>query len=314
MSNFSISSGNQPIDTKGMQIRELKAGLSLEQAIEKTQDNGIDEAFVEADGKRYVIYSEDDLRIDSKANIQVEGKAAKVLHLSDEMNSFGDGLFLMPSKGYRIAKAAIAPIAPNPATALAITGGVVAGALARNAAQPLLANMDQLTLYDVSGVITSMAASQGAAAALTSQSSEEARVTAHIIASSVGLGGGLTLGAGTAESLLRARVSRNAGLGLGLGAAAGVAAITAHADTTSKSGTARTLRALATGAGSVGLGAASPELVRALMQIRVPEYVVKGAKVAGVAALVGGTLAVFGPAAAGALKPAQTKTIDEISQ
>ncbi|MEZ0373120.1 MAG: hypothetical protein ACAI44_28775, partial [Candidatus Sericytochromatia bacterium] len=123
MANLTISNGNKTIDTKGLQVRELKAGLSLEQAIEKTSGNGVDETFVEAEGKKYVIFSEDNLSIDSKASIQIDGKAAKVLKSTNEINSFGEGLAFVPVKGYKVAKAVLAPIVPNPATGLAITGG-----------------------------------------------------------------------------------------------------------------------------------------------------------------------------------------------
>ena len=324
MASLSISNQGKPVETKGIQVRELKADISLEKAIEATQANGMDEAFVEADGKRYVIFSEDNLDL-AKASLQVDGKATKVLKLSNEINSLGEGLSTAPKAIYRAGAAAVAPlakplryVAPNPATAFAIAAGVTAGLFARTALQPASitskASEYGLTVLMGTHVI-------GTGAYLGSQlAKEQEHIVGKAFSGFLGLAGSAISAAPPVLGLayMGETSSPTAALGIAIGSIVAVSSVTAAADQSSKSPTARNIRALATGAGSVALGASLPEVFTLLSKIPLPEraldLALKGGKIAGVAALAGGAMATLGLGAAGALKSARPETIDTIAR
>lgn len=323
MTNFSIGSSGGP-ERPNIRIRELKPEVSLEQALAKTASNGLDEAFVEAGGKRYVLYSDDDIVL-ANAEIQVEGKAATLLSFNDEINSFGEGLCYLPGKGLKAAWSVIKPIGhvvPNLPTGMAIATGVLAGAAARHAFTPYLARggydpsqFGQILL--MTGTLTG--AVPGAALGLAAEEDSFGRPTdksyrGALIGGGVGaaLGGGI--GAALSHQLHESPLSRSGAIGLGFGAMAGVAAVTAAADHSQASPEAKQLRAWATGAGSVAAGALTPEALRLASHIHIPDGAIAGAKIAGTALLVGGGLASLGLATAGAIKQANYAGLDEITQ
>lgn len=132
-------SSNKTHDVTLKGVRELKEGMSVEEAAKLTKSNGLDEIFFEADGKKYVGFTDaqglDDF---DTANFRGEfqGAAMKVLKLNDEVAPhFLSGAAEMTST---LAKAVSAPIRaaaratiPNTATGIALAGGVAAGLFAR---------------------------------------------------------------------------------------------------------------------------------------------------------------------------------------
>lgn len=321
MSNLNISTAGQPIDTRGLKVRELKDNIQLDDALKATQGNGMDEAFVEADGKRYVIYSDDNFKLDSKASISIDGKAAKVLKLSNEINSFSEGISYVPSKAYDIAKSALKPVkfvAPNATTSLAIMAGLGAGAISRNAFSPTAGVLfNSYGGFSEKGLVLAITSSLAAAAAggkLGNSIGTSLRISDADI---VGTGTGAIMGAAAAGATLAALenpLSEAGGIGIAAGAVMGIASATAAADQSSKSTTAKQVRAWSTGIGSVAVGATMPEIFNLVSKIQIPELAVKGGKIAATAALVGGGLATVGLAAAGALKSAKADTIDQIAK
>lgn len=127
-----------------VQVRELKDGVSIEQAAEATKDNGYDEIFFSQEGKNFVAFSSDQAIMkqlksgesnQSLKDLKLDGKAIKVIKLNDETNSFFGGAWettksigrAVVVKPYQLLK----PVLPNAATAGTFAGGVVLGALTR---------------------------------------------------------------------------------------------------------------------------------------------------------------------------------------
>lgn len=127
-----------------VQVRELKDDVSLEQAAAATADNGYDEVFLEAGGKRYVAYSADESLVENLAQGQASGRLAdlkldeqpaQMLKIQDETLSFFGGAW---DTSKSIGRAAIVrpyqllkPVLPNAATTGTFLGGVVLGAATR---------------------------------------------------------------------------------------------------------------------------------------------------------------------------------------
>lgn len=287
----------------------------------------MDEAFVEADGKRYVIFTEDNLNLTANTSITIDGKAAHVIKLSNEINSFGEGLSYVPLKGYDVVKSALEPLVPNATTGFAMIAGVTAGALARHSFSPSSNVLSKYSELEPLGVFVTKGIGFAAAipgAHMGQKFGDEMTATSgefKDIAKAAGsLGGGLVagfLGNGLAYTVLintEGGLSKTSGIGIATGALFGVAATVAASDQTSKSTGTKQAKALATSAGSLAVGVAAPEIIELVSKIRIPEIAVKSAKMAGVAVLVGGTMASAGLAAAGALKSVKNETIDEIAK
>ena len=328
MANLNLTINSKAAEGN-IKVRELKDNVTLAQAIEKTQANGMDEAFVEADGKRYVIFSEDNVSLE-KANIQIDGKAARIVNFSNEINSFGEGISYVPKKTYQVGKAALEPIkyvVPNAGTGIAIAAGVAAGALTRNSFTPFTASLvgeyDELTSLGAAiaagaGVTTGIAGTQlgqKIGENMTAHSDADGKTTGKVVGwLGGGIGVGVIGGLSAAGIMHSAGLGKTGGIGIAAGALIGVASATAASDQTSKSAGARQAKAWATSVGSLAVGVATPEIAKLINHIHIPEIAVKGAKIVGVAALVGGTMATIGLAAAGGLKSAKKETIDEIAK
>lgn len=248
--SFTVKNYNDEPKTLAFQkVRELKDGMTVEQAAELTKDNGMDELFFECEGKQYVAFTSDSMEnIQHYADkgITNNGKAINVLKFNDEANSLLSGAWDMTKtlgravvmKPYQALK----PVLPNAATAGTFLGGVALGALTR-----------------------------------------------------------------------AGEISVPTRIGLAIGAAGGVGTVRHITDKTSDA-TAKTVKAALTGAASVGIGAAMPEVVRLIAKIPIPEFVPKAAALVGTAALVGSAIAITGGAIAGATKKADMTTIDHIAK
>ena len=92
---MNISINQQSIAVQG--VRELRPGISIEQAIQKTKKNGLDEVFFTSNGRAYVAYG-DALNISKlKKNeipaLMVNGLKADLLAFDDEANSIAEGAY-----------------------------------------------------------------------------------------------------------------------------------------------------------------------------------------------------------------------------
>ncbi|HEY9839781.1 MAG: hypothetical protein ACAI44_15130 [Candidatus Sericytochromatia bacterium] len=237
-----------------VQVRELKDGVSIEQAAEATKNNGFDEVFFSQEGKNYVAFTTDHGLISqlksgqsnqSLKDLNLEGKAIKLVKLNDETNSFFGGAWQTAKsigravvvKPYELLK----PVLPNAATAGTFAGGVLLGALTRAG--------------DISGTTR---------------------------------------------------------IGLAIGAAGGVGTVRHLTDKGSPA--VKAAKATATGVASVALGAATPEIIKLIAKIPIPDIVGKGLTIAGTAAAVGGGIAIVGGGIAAATREAQPETFDAIAK
>lgn len=120
-----------------LNAREIKEGITLEQAVAATQGNGLDEVFFSQGDKLYVAYSEgmnngDQNRIKNLNFGVFNGEQAKILAVSSEVNTASEGF----SGSFKLIGSAIAkPFSyikmPNTATAATFAGGVALGALSQ---------------------------------------------------------------------------------------------------------------------------------------------------------------------------------------
>ncbi len=119
-----------------LNAREIKEGITLEQAVAATQGNGLDEIFFSQGDKLYVAYSEmgggDQNRIQNLNFGEFNGQQAKILKMSSEVNTAGEGF----TGSFKLIGSAIAkPFSyikmPNAATAATFAGGVALGALSQ---------------------------------------------------------------------------------------------------------------------------------------------------------------------------------------
>lgn len=120
-----------------LNAREIKEGITLEQAVAATQSNGLDEVFFSQGDKLYVAYSEgmggdDQNRIKNLNFGEFNGQQAKILAVSSEVNTLSEGF----NGSFKLIGSAISkPLSyikmPNAATAATFAGGVVLGALSQ---------------------------------------------------------------------------------------------------------------------------------------------------------------------------------------
>lgn len=86
------------MDLSGLSVRALKPEyqtvVGFELVLEKTKNNGVDEAFFEHQGTKYVAYDTDDLDISEIKKIQSEalwkGHTVQVLHTDNEVNHWSE--------------------------------------------------------------------------------------------------------------------------------------------------------------------------------------------------------------------------------
>jgi hypothetical protein len=92
---MNISINQQSIAVQG--VRELRPGISIEQAIQKTKRNGLDEVFFKANGRAYVAYGDainiSKLKKNEIPAIMFNGLQADMLAFDDESNSIAEGAY-----------------------------------------------------------------------------------------------------------------------------------------------------------------------------------------------------------------------------
>ncbi len=92
---MNISINQQSIAVQG--VRELRPGISIEQAIQKTKKNGLDEVFFKANGRAYVAYGDainiSKLKKNEIPALMFNGLQADMLAFDDEANSVAEGAY-----------------------------------------------------------------------------------------------------------------------------------------------------------------------------------------------------------------------------
>lgn len=130
---------NKVDEVKLKGVRELKEGLPVEEAAKLTKNNGLDEIFFEANGKKYVGFT-DASGLDDFDTTQIHGEyqgtSMTFLKLNDEVSThFFSGAAEMTGTLARAVSSPFRAVAnatiPNKATGFALTGGIAAGLLAR---------------------------------------------------------------------------------------------------------------------------------------------------------------------------------------
>lgn len=91
---MSLTINGKAVPVQG--IRELKPGLSIQEASLKTKNNGLDEIFFNTNGKTYIAYG-DSLNISALRKNQIpavafDGVQADIVAYDDEANSVGEGM------------------------------------------------------------------------------------------------------------------------------------------------------------------------------------------------------------------------------
>jgi hypothetical protein len=125
----SLAINGKVINVQG--IKELKSGLSIQEATLKTKKNGLDEVYFTVDGKNLLAYGDAlDLKALSKnkiASITYNGKQGTLVAYEDEANSFGEGLSLGALNGLKNTRDAVLGAVKNTITSIGPTGALLAG-------------------------------------------------------------------------------------------------------------------------------------------------------------------------------------------
>lgn len=131
---MNLSINNREIAVQG--IRTLRAGITIEQAVQKTKNNGLDEVYFTAGGKNYVAYGDSLALSDLKRNkipaVTFNGAKADVVAYDDEANSLWEGMSKGAvdeiKSGMTAVRTAISNLVTTVGPAVATAGGVgVAG-------------------------------------------------------------------------------------------------------------------------------------------------------------------------------------------
>lgn len=90
---MNISINRQNISVQG--IRELRPGITIEQAVQKTKKNGLDEVFFMAQGRAYVAYGDSidlsKLKKNDIPAVMFNNMSADLIAFDDEANSIAEG-------------------------------------------------------------------------------------------------------------------------------------------------------------------------------------------------------------------------------
>jgi len=88
-----LTINGQQIQVQG--IRPLRPGISIEQAVQKTKNNGLDEIFFTSNGRSYVAYGDSlnmsGLRKNAIPAVMFKGQSADVVAYDDEINGVWEG-------------------------------------------------------------------------------------------------------------------------------------------------------------------------------------------------------------------------------
>lgn len=111
-------------------IKELKAGMSVQEASIKTKKNGIDEIYFNVDGKNFLAYG-DSLKIGELSKNQISsvtynGRSGSIVAYEDEINSLKDGMVVGALSGVKKTKDAVFSAVNNIVTSVGPTSALVA--------------------------------------------------------------------------------------------------------------------------------------------------------------------------------------------
>lgn len=111
-------------------IKELRAGMSVQEASTKTKKNGIDEIYFNVDGKNYLAYGDSlkigDLSKNQISTVTYNGRAGSVVAHEDEINSLKDGMVVGALSGVKKTKDAVFSAVNNIVTSVGPTSALVA--------------------------------------------------------------------------------------------------------------------------------------------------------------------------------------------
>ncbi|PIQ26640.1 hypothetical protein COW36_01230 [bacterium (Candidatus Blackallbacteria) CG17_big_fil_post_rev_8_21_14_2_50_48_46] len=112
-------------------VRALKPGITIEQASQKTKNNGLDEVFFTSNGKAYVAYGDSlnlsGLKKNSIPTVTFEGQKADVIVYEDEANSMLEGAKLGSVKALKDTSDAVFGAVKNIITTIGPTAGIAGG-------------------------------------------------------------------------------------------------------------------------------------------------------------------------------------------
>lgn len=128
-----ISLNGRQLDVQG--IKELKPGMSVQEASVKTKKNGIDEIYFNVDGKNFLAYGDSlnigDLSQNKIAQVTYNGRAGSVVAYENEINSVQEGMKTGAMNGIKKTKDALFGAVSNtitsvgPTATYALAGGAL---------------------------------------------------------------------------------------------------------------------------------------------------------------------------------------------
>ncbi|MFN8674677.1 MAG: hypothetical protein U0457_21670 [Candidatus Sericytochromatia bacterium] len=126
----SILLNGHQLDVQG--IKELKNGLSIQEAASKTNKNGLDEVYFSVNGKNYLAYGDalkiGELSQNKIASVTYKGYTGTVVAYQNEANSVGEGVKNGALEGLKKAKDAVLGAVGSTITSIGPTSTVaVAG-------------------------------------------------------------------------------------------------------------------------------------------------------------------------------------------
>ncbi len=127
-----ITLNGRALDVQG--IKELRPGLSVQEAALRTKKNGIDEVYFNVDGKNFLAYGDAlkiaDLSKNKISTVTYNGRQGTVVAYENEINSFKEGVLTGALSGIKKTKDAIFGAVSNTVTSVGPTTTAVAiGAL-----------------------------------------------------------------------------------------------------------------------------------------------------------------------------------------
>lgn len=91
---MALSINGQQIHVQG--VRPLRPGITIEQAVQRTKNNGLDEIFFMSEGRAYVAYGDSlnlsGLKKNAIPAVMFQGRSADVIAYDDEVNSVWEGM------------------------------------------------------------------------------------------------------------------------------------------------------------------------------------------------------------------------------
>lgn len=130
----SIAINGKNVQVQG--IKELRSGMTVQDAVAKTKKNGIDEVYFQVDGKNFLAYG-DSLKIGDLSNNQIasvtyNGRAGTIVSYDNEINSSWEGAKTGALSGIKKTKDALLGAVSNtitsvgPTTTTLAVGGTLA--------------------------------------------------------------------------------------------------------------------------------------------------------------------------------------------